>query len=340
MAHVAQWKKDYLDELVQTILERPVIGLVNIHGIPAKQMQSMRANIRNTLIMKGSKNTLIKLALERATAEGRESMDSLIPFIDGQCALVATDLNPFKLAKELDATLTATPAKGGEIAPEDIIVKKGDTPFKPGPMVSEFQRAGLPSGIEKGKIIIKKTTTLVKQGEVIPKDVAGVLTKLEIFPLTVGLDLRAVWDSGTVFDVASLAVDEDMIFGQFKLASMQAMNLAVFAGYPTGQTIVPLIQKAFSRALGLAMGAGYATPETIPLILARAQGQMLALATLLDPGALDEGILGLLSSTAAAIPAPAGDAVPLKSSESEDEEEEEEEVSEEEAAAGLGALFG
>ena len=49
----------------------------------------------------------------------------------------------------------ATPARGGEIAPEDILVKKGETPFKPGPIVSEFQRAGLPAAIEKGKIIRK-----------------------------------------------------------------------------------------------------------------------------------------------------------------------------------------
>jgi large subunit ribosomal protein L10 len=340
MAHVAQWKKQYVDELVTSIMEKPVIGLVNIHGIPAKQMQSMRANIRENMNLRGSKNTLIKLALERAAAEGKTNVESLIPFIDGQCALVSTDLNPFKLAKEFDATLTPTPAKGGDIAPEDIIVKKGETQFKPGPMVSEFTRAGLPAGIDKGKIMIKKNTTLVKKGEEISREAAGALTKLEIFPMSVGLDLRAAWDDGTIFDAEALKVDEEQILGQVKFAAIQALNLAVFAGYPTGQTIVPLVQKAFSQAMSLAISAGYSTPETIPLLLAKAQGQLLALASLLDPESLDEGIQGLLSSTAIAASASAVASAPQETSEPEEDEEEEEEVTEEEAAAGLGALFG
>lgn len=340
MAHVAQWKTEYVDDLVRTIMEKPVVGLVNIHGIPAKQMQKMRSGIRETMNMKGSKNTLLKLAFERASAEGKENIESLIPFIDGQCALVSTDLNPFKLSKQFEATLTATPAKGGETAPEDIVVKKGETQFKPGPMVSEFQKVGLPAAIEKGKIIIRKKTVLVKKGEEISKDVAGALTKLEIFPMTVGLDLRAAWEGGTVFDADSLKVDEEQILGQVKYAAMQALNLAVFAGYPTERTIVPIVQKAFSQAVSLAVSAGYATPDTIPLLLAKAQGQMMALATLLDPDALDEGIQGLLSSTAKAAPAPAGPSTPQETTDPEDEEEEEEEVTEEEAAAGLGALFG
>lgn len=340
MAHVAQWKKDYVDNLVKSILEKPVVGIVNIHGIPAKQMQTMRANIRETMALKGSKNTLMKLALERAADEGKEEVKSLVDFIDGQCAVVTTDLNPFKLYKEFQATLTPTPAKGGDIAPDDIIVGKGETQFKPGPMISEFQRAGLPAAIEKGKIVIKKKTTLVKQGEVISKDVANVLAKLDIFPMTVGLDLRAAWEDGTVFDAASLTVDEEQIMAQFKLATVQALNLAVYAGYPTKQTIVPLIQKAFNQALSVAVSTGYTTSETISLLLGRAQGQMLALATLLDSDAIDDGIRDLLSSTQSAAAAPVAPASTQETPEPEEEDDEEEEVSEEEAAAGLGALFG
>ncbi len=339
MAHVANWKKEYVDDIVKSIMEKPVIGLVNIHGIPAKQMQSMRGNIRDKMYLKGSKNTLIKLALEKATELGKENLDSLISKIDGQCAIVSTDLNPFKLSKQFEATLTPTPAKGGETAPDDILVKKGETQFKPGPMVSEFQRAGLPAAIEKGKIVIKKNTVLVKKGDIISSEVAGALTKLEIFPMTVGLDLRAAWEGGTMFDSDSLKVDEEQIFSQLKLAAVQALNLAVYAGYPTGKTIVPLVQKAFNQAVSLAVSTGYTTPDTIPLLLAKAQGQMMALATLLDPEALDQDIQGLLSSTQIAASVVTAAETPQETAD-EEEEEEEEEVSEDEAAEGLGALFG
>ncbi|MCK4614463.1 MAG: 50S ribosomal protein L10, partial [Thermoplasmata archaeon] len=267
---------------------------------------------------------------------GRTGLDSLIDHIDGQCAVVTTDLNPFKLFKQFEATKTPAPAKGGEIAPEDIVVKKGNTPFKPGPMVSEFQRAGLPAAIERGKIIIRKNTVLVKKGEEIPKRVAGVLTKLEIFPLVVGLDLRAAWEDGTVFDADSLRVDEEQMLSQFRLASLQALNLGVFAGYPTKQTIVPIIQKAFIQALSLSISSGYATSDNIRMLIAKARGQMMALASLLDPEALDSEIHDSLSLTPAAPPAPS---VGEEKEEETSEPEKEEEVSEEDAAAGLGELF-
>jgi len=340
MAHVAEWKKKYVEELASAIIENPVVGIVNIHGIPAKQMQTMRKNIRGLMVLKGSKNTLLKLALEKAQAQGKENIIHLEDFIEGQCAIVTTDLNPFKLYKRFLATLTPTPARGGETAPEDILVNKGETQFKPGPLVSEFQRAGLPAAIEKGKIVIRKNTVLVKSGEVISRDVAGVLSKLEIFPLSVGLDLRAAWENGSVFDAGSLDVDEELILSQFRLASMQALNLAVIAGYPNRRSIVPIIQKAFSQALSLAVSSGYPTPDTIFLLLSKARAQMLTLALLLDSEALGPGVQGLLSSNQTAASAPVAESVAEATSEPEEEEDEEEEVSEEEAAAGLGTLFG
>ena len=69
----------------------------------------------------------------------------------------------------MEATKTAAPAKPGDIAPEDILVKAGDTPFKPGPIVGELQKAGIPAAIEGGKIVIKKDKVLVKKGEPSPK---------------------------------------------------------------------------------------------------------------------------------------------------------------------------
>ena len=68
--------------------------------------------------------------------------------------------------------------------------------FKPGPVVGEFQKAGLPAAIEKGKVVIKSDKVLVKSGGQITRDQAQALTKLEIYPMTVGLDLRAAYEEG------------------------------------------------------------------------------------------------------------------------------------------------
>jgi len=78
-------------------------------------------------------------------------------------------------------------------------VEKGETSFKPGPIIAELQRAGFPASIEKGKVIFRKSMTIVKEGEIIPENVAAMLTKLEIYPMEVGLQLKGVYDRGEIY---------------------------------------------------------------------------------------------------------------------------------------------
>ena len=72
MAHVATWKKDLVEELVQDMREYPVIAVVDMHGIPGQQIQSMRAGLRAHAKLKMTKNKLMLLAIE----ERRRSLSS------------------------------------------------------------------------------------------------------------------------------------------------------------------------------------------------------------------------------------------------------------------------
>ena len=332
MAHVAPWKMEFVDKIVGLINKYPVVGIVNINNIPAPQMQKMRANLRGKAVFIVGKNRLIKLALEKA---GKENLAELAEYIDGQTGVIFTDINAFKLTKMLDKTKTKAPAKGGEKAPEDIVVHEGETPFKPGPIISELQKVGIPAAIQKGKIIIRKDTVVVKKGEVISRDLAQVLTKLEIYPLTVGLDLRAAYEDGMVFPKDVLEVDTDKVYGDVLNAIQSAINLSVNAAFPTKVTMPIIIANAHMKALNLAVNAGVVNSETVKFILAKAYGEMLSVASKLGDG-LDDELKSLISTSH----------VEVKSEEKKEEEkeekkeEEEEENKEEEAISGLGALFG
>ncbi len=332
MAHVASWKKDAVSELSTKIAKSRVVGVIDVHGVPAPAFQTMRTNLRGKAEIVMLKNTLIKLAIAEAS-KNKKGLEKLVDAVDGQCAIVTSDLNPFRLFKQLDATKTKMPAKGGEIAPDDIEIKAGDTPFKPGPVVGELQKAGLPAAIEQGTVIIKKDKVLVKKGDKIPRDAALVMSKLEIYPLTVGLDLSAAYEDGMIYHKDVLAVDDVQIMGQMKLAASSAFSLSITIGFPTTETIRPMIAMAHMKALNLAVNAEIATPETIKIMLAMANAQMLSLASRV-PGALGEDMKKLLSE------APK----PPEKKDGEDkekkEEKKEEKVSESEAAAGLSALFG
>src|SRR5512136_366638 len=121
-AHVAPWKKDAVNDLAKQIAKSKVIGIIDIHGVPAPAFQTMRTNLRGKAEITMLKNTLLKIALAQA-GKDKKGLDKLAPSVTGQCAVVTSNLNPFKLFKQLDATKTKMPAKGGEIEPDDIEIK-------------------------------------------------------------------------------------------------------------------------------------------------------------------------------------------------------------------------
>ena len=286
MAHVAPYKKEVVADLVRRFAESRVIGIANIQGIPAPQFQAIRRNLAGQAAITVSKNNLLRLALREAAAT-KPHLDELVETIDGQTAVVTADLNPFKLFRELEATKTKAPARGGEVAAEDLWVREGETPFKPGPVVGELQKAGVPAVIERGKVVIKQDKLMVRAGQRIPREVAQALARLEIFPLTVGLDLRGAYEEGMVFRREVLAVDDAKVRAQFLEADRAAFSLAMFVAYPAKAALRPLFALAHSKALALAVGTVYPTKESTPFLLAKAQAQMLALAGR-APGVLAE----------------------------------------------------
>lgn len=329
--HVAPWKREAVTELVIDLKKSPVVGVVDIHGIPAPQFQLMRRNLRPQAQIRVLKRTLLKLALGEASKD-RKGLEQLEKALEGQCAIVTSTANPFRLYKHLEATKTKMAARGGELAPEDIEVRAQETSFKPGPIVGELQKAGIPAAIDAGKVIIKKDKLVVKRGERIPRDLALALSKLEIYPLTIGLDLKAAFENGTVFERHVLAVDDVALLGQVRTAARSAFALALEIGYATPRTIRPLLARAHNSALALAVSASIPTKESLKLLLAKANAQVLSLAARLKPEALDDDLRARLS---AAPPTPAPSAAPV-----EEPKQKREQAAEEEAASGLGALFG
>jgi len=259
-----------VDALQTVLLSRPMTAVVGFRGVPAAALQSMRRELRaRGHPIKVATNTSIRHAIEKASQQ-RPSLAPLLQQVEDQSAILAAEGNPFSLFQELARTRSPTPARGGEVAPHDIVVPAGATSFKPGPIVGELQHAGFPAAIEKGKVILKKETTIVKAGGTISREVAGLLTRLEIFPLEVGLALRGVVDGETFYPPSVLNVDLDARRADLARAAHTALGLAVEIGYATPSTVPLLLSRAHRRALGLALAAGYVTKETIEPLFAKA----------------------------------------------------------------------
>src|SRR4030065_2865711 len=108
MAHVATWKKDAVADLTKKMSKSKVIGVIDVHGVPAPAFQTMRTNLRGKADIVMLKNTLLKIALKQA-GKDKKGLEMLADSIDGQCAIVTSDLNPFRLFKPLHKNKTKNP---------------------------------------------------------------------------------------------------------------------------------------------------------------------------------------------------------------------------------------
>ena len=278
MAHVAKWKFGEVEQITDLLINKKIVGIAEIGGIPAPQLQKMRENIRDKAQIRCAKNSLILRALDDAGKKVK-GMNGLKNEIKGQAAIIATDMNPFKLFKEMKSTRTMAPAKGGETATHDIEVKMGDTPFKPGPVVGELQKVGIPAAIQEGKVVIKSDKVIVPAGEKIPANVAQMLTRLEIFPIEIGMNLNAVFADGTIYKPDVLDIDMDKFMMQLQQASSNAFSLAIETAWLNKSTIKHLLLKAHSNAHALALEKNIYTKDTIKQLLSKANVSMLSIAS-------------------------------------------------------------
>ena len=274
--HLPAWKRREVEEIKADIGKYALIGLVDMYGIPASQLQQIRRNLRGTAKLKMTRNTLIEHAFQETGGE----VTALENFISGHSAIIFTNENPFKLYRKLEKTKTKMAAKPGEKAPEDIVVEKGPTSFRPGPIVGELQQVGIPAAIEAGKVKIRETKTVVRKGEAINAKLAEVLSKLDIKPMDVGLILQVAFFEGSVYEPSVLAIDEDMIIRQITLAGQQAFNLSVNAVIPTMETMAPIITRAVREARGLAVEASVYEKDVIDGIIGKAHRESAALQNL------------------------------------------------------------
>ena len=252
MAHVSEPKKKIVADLVKLSKEYPIIGVVNMENLPAPQLQSMKSELRGKVNLFMTKKTLMRIALEKIKEE-KKGVEQLQEYFDGMPAIIFTKDSPFSLSRTLKKNKSVAPAKAGQIAPSDIIIPKGPTPFAPGPVISELSGIGLQVGVESGKVAVKEDSVVAKKGEKIKPKVAEVLARLDIKPMEVGLDLVAAYESGVIYLKDVLEVDEQQYIDNVNLAAVQAFNLSFDITYVTKDNVGLMIGKAFtdSKALGL-----------------------------------------------------------------------------------------
>lgn len=274
-----QDKERIVSEMAEQIDSSKVVGILDMHSLPAKQLQEIKKELVGDADIHMSRKTLMELAIEQSDKENIEDLKDNTAIMP---AFIFSDSNPFTLYSIIKEKKSAAAASGGEIAPSDVIIPDGDTGLGPGPMIGRIQQLGAPTSVEDGTIHVQQEAVAVEEGEVISADAADILSKLDIKPLEVGLDLKLVHEDGEIFDKKVLDVDTEQYEQDIEAASAQAFNLAVNAGYLTATTAETVLIQELRKARNLAVNATVYEEDVIEDILRKAHGQAASLDGQLD----------------------------------------------------------
>ncbi|HJW97168.1 MAG TPA: 50S ribosomal protein L10 [archaeon] len=267
---VSEKKKRDAKEVGELVSTHRVVGMLDMHKLPAKQLYEMRKKLKGHAKIRVLKKRVISIVLSGSKLQG---VEQLAEKMHGEPGMLFSNENPFRLAVMLNESKSMAFAKPGDTAPHDIEIKAGPTSLPVGPAIGELQRLKIPAGVEGDKIVVRKDTVIVKEGEVIQKPIAEVLAKLGIEPMEIGLNLIAVWEKGIIYLKDILSIPPSKYLEDLAAAHAAAFNLAFNTNYYTKDTVPLFLTKAQRQAISLAENAGIMLPETMPGLFAKAKAQ-------------------------------------------------------------------
>lgn len=268
-------KRLLYDELQELPNRYDVIAISKMSKVRATQLMTIRKKFRTTMKIKVIKNRVAQRSFEKTN--NRQGLSDLSKELEGQCALLFTNISPFKLNLLFDKNKVFMPAKGGDFATKDILIPAGNTGIPPGPVLSEFKEANVPTKIDQGSIWVSKDTVVVRSGSIISQKLASLMSKLNIKPVEAGISVSIAIANGLLLRENDLKINLDEYGKELAISFQQAISLAMEAAYPIPETIRGLVLKTHQNAMSLAIQSGYVSSDTIVSLLSRASndGQIL-----------------------------------------------------------------
>jgi large subunit ribosomal protein L10 len=278
-AHVSDAKLKAVQDIKDVIEHYPVIAIINLENLPARQLQKMKTKLRKDLEIKVAKKSVIEHALQLST---KKNIGKLSEYLVGSPALLLSKENPFKVYKLLKQSKSAAAIKAGQITPKDLVLPAGPTPFAPGPIIGELGMLKIKAGIEAGKVVIKEDAHVASKGDVVNDKLSSLLQRLGIEPMEIGLNLVAAYENGEILVGDVLDIDEKVFMEKLQTAARDALNLAVEVAYPSNDTITLLIQKSYRESKAIALERDILADAVVEQILSKADAQANAVSEIVN----------------------------------------------------------
>ena len=275
-AKISPRNKKFLETIFSYAKKYNVIGIVDVTSLPVSQFQSIRTSLVGKAKVLICKKSIAEIAFKSLEDEFK-NISKLLENSSGIFGIIFTSENPFKIFKFINKNKSQAKAKAGQVAPNDIIVAAGPTGFSPGPIIGELGSLKIKAGINAGKVEIKEDCVVAKEGEVISDKLAGVLSRLDVTPMEIGLNIKSIYENKEIYLKDVLDIDEKVILEDLKSIARNGYLLSVGIKYTTRDNISYFVSKSYKDSLAVAFGINYVSKQTIKKLLQKASNQKDAL---------------------------------------------------------------
>jgi large subunit ribosomal protein L10 len=265
--HFRKWREAELQNLNGELPKNDIVALVDLTELPASAAKNFREILKKLdFNLKVTRRILIQKALEKIGY--KEVSEKAI----GAVGIIFGNGNPFTLFNEIKKNASASLAKVGMVATDDIIIPEGETDIPPGPALSDFKAVRIDTQIRNGHIYVTKDTRITKKGDIIDAKAVAILGKLNIKPVKVLLKIVGAYSKPEQVYYASdvLNIDYDKVRDDFKNSYSNTYLLALGLDYICSETIKPMLSKGVTEAKALAIGAEIVNKDTVKDLIIKA----------------------------------------------------------------------
>lgn len=250
----AEKKTAYFERMKELLSTYSKAFIVEVDNVGSNQLQSTRKSLRGTAEILMGKNTMMrKIIREYAEENPGTPCAQLEELCRGNVGFVFTNGDLGVVRETLESNVRPAPARVGAFAPADVIVPKGPTGCDPG-QTAFFQTLQISTKIAKGQIEMTNDTHLIEKGSKVNASQAALLQKLNIEPFFYGLNLKSVYDNGSLFDAKVLDITDDVLAAKFASAIAMVASMSLALGYPTQASVPHSIANAFKAIVAVTIG--------------------------------------------------------------------------------------
>eukprot|EP00548_Thalassiothrix_antarctica_P010069 CAMPEP_0194161010 /NCGR_PEP_ID=MMETSP0152-20130528/78704_1 /TAXON_ID=1049557 /ORGANISM="Thalassiothrix antarctica, Strain L6-D1" /LENGTH=351 /DNA_ID=CAMNT_0038870757 /DNA_START=820 /DNA_END=1875 /DNA_ORIENTATION=+ len=285
-------KEEYFVKMKELLSSYSKLFVVEIDNVGSMQLQMTRKSLRGKAEVLMGKNTMMRKVISDFVEENPGTpVEKLKEMCRGNVGFVFTNGDLGEIREILESNTRPAPARVGSTAPSTVVVPKGPTGCDPG-QTAFFQTLQISTKITKGQIEITNDVNLITEGEKVTASMAVLLQKLNIEPFTYGLNLKAVYDGGSLFDAKVLDITNDVLAAKFgeALSSMASVCLLFDAKVLdiTNDVLAAKFGEALSSMASFCLALNFPTMVSVPHSLANAFKAIVSITIGLDKYTFDK----------------------------------------------------